>query len=82
MIRTTTDHKKAERSEEMSVHCIQDIIEYNKIAVKVMIDNGIEINDLYSVVDGKQEKFIRQDDLVYSTEEGVEALVKQIVEKT
>jgi hypothetical protein len=47
-----------------------------------MIDNGIEINDLYSVINEKQEKFIRQDDLIYATEEGVEALVKQIVEKT
>ena len=46
-----------------------------------MIDNGIEINDLYSVVDGKQKKFIRQGDLIHSTEEGVEALAKQIVEK-
>lgn len=78
---TPTDPKKAEKHEGMSVHYIQDIIEYNKIAVKIMAENGIPVNDLFAVVDGKQDAFIRQDDLIHPTEEGVEALAKQIVEK-
>ncbi len=78
---TPTDPKKAEKREGMSVHYIQDIIEYNKIALKVMAENGIPVNDLFAVVDGKQDSFIRQDDLIHPTEEGVEALAKQIVEK-
>lgn len=78
---TPTDPKKAQEHEGMNIHHNEDIKLYNEVALKVMQENDVIINDLYSIVNGKESEFIRQDDLIHPTEIGVEALAQQVASK-
>jgi len=53
---------------------------YNKVALKIMRKNGIEINDLYSFVLPKMEE-LQKTNNVHFTEEGSKALAEQVVKK-
>lgn len=56
-----------------------DVVEYNKVAVRLMQENNIPVNDLYSLMAAHPE-FIRQDDLIHETDEGAQALASQVAE--
>ena len=50
---------------------------YNEIALKIMRDNEVEVNDLYSFVLPRMEELQRPNN-VHSTESGSEALAEQV----
>jgi acyl-CoA thioesterase-1 len=53
---------------------------YNKVALKIMKENGIEVNDLCAFVIPRMEELMRPNN-VHFTEKGSEALAKQVVAK-
>ena len=71
---TPTDPRKERPREGMpSVHFNSDIRKYNEAACRLMRDNDIPINDLYSVVEPHISEYIA-DDLIHPTAKGIEAI--------
>lgn len=56
-----------------------DAVKYNEAALKVMKENNIAVNDLYAFVKPQMAKLQRQPANVHYTDEGSEALAKQVV---
>lgn len=57
-----------------------DIIEYNKRVIEAFSDENIEINDLFSIIYPKMEKYL-SDDMVHPNDEGVEILSNAVCDK-
>ena len=55
------------------------IARYNEIIVPKLQEMGIEINDLNAIVSQDILKYIREDDKIHLTEEGIEVCAKQVV---
>ena len=51
---------------------------YNEILVPVLKDMGILINDLFGLVYPNIDTFIRKDDKIHLTDEGIDACAKQV----
>lgn len=54
------------------------IEQYNNAIVPKLREKGIIINDLYSLVATDIEKYIREDDMIHLTEEGIDLCAKQV----
>ena len=57
---------------------IKNIIAFNKAATSELKKTGVSINDLYSFVAPNIEKYIREDDKIHLTEEGIKAVGKEV----
>lgn len=57
----------------------QRIIDYNNFIVPILSEMGILINDLHSVVAPNINKYIREDDKIHLTDEGVEVCAKKVI---
>ena len=55
------------------------IARYNEIIVPKLQEMGIEINDLNAIVSQDILKYIREDDKIHLTEDGIEVCAKQVV---
>lgn len=55
-----------------------DIVAYNELIVPELVKMGIEINDLYSLVNEHLDTYVGSD-LVHLTQEGIDACAKQVV---
>ncbi len=55
------------------------IVRYNEILVPKLQAMGIEINDLYSLVNQDILKYIREDDKIHLTDEGIAVCATQVV---
>ena len=55
------------------------IFRYNEILVPKLQEMGIEINDLYSLVNQDILKYIREDDKIHLTDEGIAMCAAQVV---
>lgn len=58
----------------------QRIVDYNNFIVPILSEMGILINDLHSVVVQDTNKYIREDDKIHLTDEGVEICAKKVIE--
>ncbi len=56
------------------------IVDYNNFIVPILSEMGIIINDLHSVVVPDINKYIREDDKIHLTDEGVEICAKKVIE--
>ena len=56
------------------------IARYNEILVPKLKELGIIINDLYSTVAADIEKYIRSDDNIHLTDEGIDVCAKQVAD--
>jgi lysophospholipase L1-like esterase len=56
-----------------------DAVKYNTAALKVMKENNIAVDDLYAFVKPQMAKIQRQPANVHFTEEGSQALAKQVI---
>jgi hypothetical protein len=56
-----------------------DAVKYNEAALKVMKENNIALNDLYTFVKPQMKEIQKQPANVHFTEPGSEALAKQVV---
>ena len=54
-----------------------DVRRYNKAATELMRSRGIHVNDLYSVIDGKQDEYISADG-IHPTDAGYTALAEKV----
>jgi hypothetical protein len=57
-----------------------DIKRYNDLIVPLLVEKGIIINDLYSVVLSDVDKYIRKDDNIHLSEEGIAICSKQVAD--
>ncbi|ALJ06815.1 hypothetical protein APS56_09790 [Pseudalgibacter alginicilyticus] len=57
---------------------VEDAIKYNKVARKVMQENGVEINDIYKVSKKIHQEYGKGNDDVHYTPKGYEELGKPI----
>lgn len=55
-----------------------DIERFNDIAVSVLKEKGVIINDLYGTVSSDIDKYIRKDDNIHLTEEGIRVCSEQV----
>lgn len=78
---TPVDPKKANPPEGFSVHHNEDIQRYNRAALALMEQENVIINDLYPLMIPHLDSYIRQDDLIHPTEEGIEVIAREIVNK-
>lgn len=53
-----------------------DIVRFNELAVAALKDKGVIINDLYSVLAADIDRYIRDDDKIHLTEEGINLAAK------
>ncbi len=58
----------------------EDIKRYNDIIVPLLIEKGVVINDLYSLVLQDTERYIRHDDCVHLSEEGIAVCSQRVAE--
>ncbi|MBQ8203518.1 MAG: SGNH/GDSL hydrolase family protein [Clostridia bacterium] len=65
---------------ENAHHDNDRIKRYNDLIVPVLSDMGIIINDLYSTVYPHIDSYIRSDDLIHLTDEGIAACSKQVAD--
>ncbi len=56
----------------------EDIERYNRILVPVLRKKGIIINDLHALVASDIERFIRKDDNIHLTEDGIRVCSEQV----
>ena len=56
------------------------IIEYNNAVCPLLSDMGIVINDLHSLVYPDIDKYIREDDKIHLTDEGIELCADKVAE--
>ena len=59
---------------------LQDIIDFNNEVVPRLKEIGVTINDLYSFVAPKVNEYIREDDKIHLTDEGIKALGEKVTE--
>lgn len=57
-----------------------DIERYNNLIVPILQEKGIIINDLYSLVAGDIDCYIRKDDNIHLTEEGIAVCAAQVAD--
>ncbi len=55
------------------------IMEYNAAIVPKLMEKGVIINDLHTTVNKDVEKYIREDDKIHLTPEGIEVCATQVV---
>ena len=60
------------------VNSNEDIIRYNEAIVPVLLEMGVEINDLYTLVNEAPEEYIREDDAIHLNEKGIDVTAKQV----
>lgn len=58
----------------------EDIIKYNKAIVPLLMEMGVEINDLFSLVSESPCDYIREDDAIHLSDKGIEVTAKQVAE--
>lgn len=58
----------------------EDIIRYNEAIVPVLMEMGVEINDLFSLINESPREYIRDDDAIHLSDKGIEVAAKQVVE--
>ena len=56
-----------------------DIVLYNKKAIEIMNEYGVKVNDLYSLLKDDVNRYIREDDLIHLTDEGINKCAKQVI---
>ncbi len=56
----------------------EDIIRYNEAIVPVLLEMGVEINDLYTLVNEAPEEYIREDDAIHLTDKGINVTAMQV----
>lgn len=61
-------------------HTNERIQEYNRLIVPKLEEMGIQINDLYSVVEPHIEEYIREDDKIHLTDAGIEACAAHVAD--
>ncbi len=66
----TTDHADCEN---------ERIKQYNDRLIPLLKDMGIFVNDLFGLVYPNIDSFIRKDDKIHLTDEGIDACAKQVV---
>lgn len=77
---TTTPPRQDTRVDRTGkIQSIEHIIARNDVALRVMNENDVEVNDLYSVIYKNREGYIL-DDLVHMNDEGYEALADTVVD--
>lgn len=54
-----------------------DIRRFNESVVPSLKERGVIINDLYAALAADREKYIREDDLIHLTDEGIRAAAQQ-----
>lgn len=57
-----------------------NIEKYNSIIVPLLEEKGIVINDLHSIVSEDVERYIRSDDNIHLTDDGIEICAKQVAD--
>jgi len=57
-----------------------DIERYNALIVPLLKENGIIINDLYQLVSSDIDKYIRKDDNIHLSDEGVQVCAEQVAD--
>jgi len=55
-----------------------DTERYNALIVPLLKEKGIIINDLYSLVASDIDKYIREDDMIHLTDEGIKVCSEQV----
>lgn len=66
---------------EQNVYNKNSVIKhYNDIIVPILRDKGIIINDLYALVASDIDKYIRKDDNIHLTDEGIRVCAKQVAD--
>ena len=80
---TTPTHPKKEirYSPTLACHFNSDIEKYNEKAVELMKSEGVIINDLFPILKRDIDRYIRQDDMIHPTDDGIEVISEQIVAK-
>lgn len=56
----------------------EDIERYNDLIVPLLREKGIIINDLYKLVSSDIDKYIRKDDNIHLTDEGIKVCAEQV----
>lgn len=57
-----------------------DIERYNALIVPLLKEKGIIINDLYQLVSSDIDKYIRKDDNIHLSDEGVQVCAEQVAD--
>lgn len=63
---------------EMWGHSLERVREYNAAAIDILRPLGIRVNDLYGLVAPDISRFIREDDMLHLTDEGIEKAAEQV----
>lgn len=58
-----------------------DIEKYNELIVPLLEEKGVIINDLYKLVSSNIDQYIRKDDNIHLTDEGIAVCAKQVADK-
>jgi len=72
---TTTPVTKQNKYDKNS-----DIERYNDLIVPLLKEKGIIINDLHKLVASDIDKYIRKDDNIHLTEEGIDVCARQVAD--
>ncbi|MGI6713593.1 MAG: SGNH/GDSL hydrolase family protein [Bacilli bacterium] len=75
----TNPLKRIRQKPNISIHKNEDITKYNTAVVELMKSEGVVIDDLFAVVNSNINRYIRKDDLIHPTEEGIEVLAQAVV---
>lgn len=67
-------------TKENSHRTNKDIKRYNDLIVPILTQKGIIINDLYETVEKDIDKYIRKDDNIHLTEDGIDVCAKQVAD--
>ena len=66
---------------EENKHNDNKLIEkYNQIIVPLLEEKGVIINDLHSIVSSDIDRYIRKDDNIHLTDDGIEVCAKQVAD--
>ena len=57
-----------------------DIEKYNALIVPLLKETGIIINDLYQLVSSDIDKYIRKDDNIHLSDEGIKVCAEQVAD--
>ena len=57
-----------------------DIEKYNALIVPLLKEKGIIINDLYQLVSSDIDKYIRKDDNIHLSDEGIRVCAEQVAD--
>ena len=57
-----------------------DIEKYNALIVPLLKEKGIIINDLYQLVSSDIDKYIRKDDNIHLSDEGIKVCAEQVAD--